>query len=78
MLYSLLMSPFVKQYSDEELLQWYQDLADELGRTPVSGDFHAHGGPSVMTYFRRFGSLGKVAKLAGRKPRPRGYNGRVV
>lgn len=71
------MSPFTQQYSNEELIQWYRELADELGRTPVSGDFRGNG-PSVMTYFRRFGNLGKVAKLAGKKPRPRGYNGRIV
>ena len=72
------MSPFTQQYSDEDLLQWFRELADNLGRTPGQRDLAERGGPSVMTYYRRFGNLQEVARRAGIKARVPGYGGRVV
>ena len=61
------MTPFEERYSDEDLLWWFRKLAKALGRRPVRSDIEASSGPSFMTYYRRFGSLKEVAKLAGLK-----------
>lgn len=74
---SLEMSPFAEEYSDEWLILWFQEVANGIGRTPSARDLKESGGPTAMTYYRRFGSLGLVARKAGLEPRGRGNLGKV-
>lgn len=52
-------------HSDDDLLRELRRLADDLGRTPTTGDMQEHGEYGSVTYYRRFGGWGKALEEAG-------------
>jgi hypothetical protein len=61
-----------EQYTDEELLDHLQRLAEELGRTPTAEDIHEADGASPGTYNWRFGGLRRAQEEAGLESNKRG------
>jgi predicted transcriptional regulator len=57
-----------KRYTDEELLDHLQRLAEELGRTPTERKINEVEGPSARTYNRRFGGFQQAQQAAGLEP----------
>ena len=51
-----------KKYSDDELIEYIQTRAKELGRRPIMRDMVY---PEYSVYFKRFGSWSNAMKLAG-------------
>ncbi len=51
-------------YTEQEMLDTLRRLAEELGRSPVGKDLIGRG-PSIGTYYYRFGSWTRAKELAG-------------
>lgn len=60
------------EYSDSEMVQWVQKLADK-GVPPTSKEIDEHPeAPSYTLYYERFGSLRQAVEKAGLQARSRG------
>lgn len=58
-------------YSDKELLNLLEDVAEELGRSPTAEDLSRHpDAPRSGTYSRRFGSFNEAKEEAGLETTP--------
>lgn len=56
----------IKSYTDDELIELLQKLANELGRTPTKRDMNkSKGYPSYATYYYRFGNWNNALQKAG-------------
>ena len=53
------------QYTNDDLLQELHDLADQLGRTPVSREMESEGAYSENVYRERFGTWNDALREAG-------------
>lgn len=56
--------PNPRTVTDEELLDSLSELAAELGKQPTAQDLVEHGGHSLATYQRRFGSWSAALEAA--------------
>lgn len=61
----LSMDDFNKQYTDRQLIENLQNIAEELGRTPTASDLLGREGPSNRAYSYRFGSWNDALEVAG-------------
>ena len=61
----LSMDDFNKQYTDRQLIENLQNIAEELGRTPTASDLLGREGPSNRAYSHRFGSWNDALEVAG-------------
>jgi hypothetical protein len=57
-----------KRYTDEQLLNHLQGLAEKLGRTPTERKINEVEGPCATTYERRFGGVQQAQQAAGLEP----------
>jgi hypothetical protein len=57
----------VAGYTDVQLISYLQELNKKLGRRPNTMDLKNTGGPSYLTYQRRFGKFKKALDAAGLK-----------
>lgn len=61
-----------QSHDDEEVcqaaIQYLQDVADELGRTPTREEIDRRNGPSAGLYNSRFGGMNAAFKAAGLQP----------
>jgi hypothetical protein len=55
-------------YSNHELIEELQRVADKLGNSPSIDKFREHGTISVTTYYNRFGSWNEAIVAAGYTP----------
>jgi DNA-binding LacI/PurR family transcriptional regulator len=57
-----------QQYTDKELIQDIQRVADEVGSTPSQPQYNEYGKASYSTLADRFGSYSAAVEAAGLKP----------
>lgn len=60
--------PPPRKYSDEQLIDWLQQIATRLGRTPSETESAAQLGISKHAFRRRFGSYTRATTMAGLVP----------
>lgn len=55
-------------YSNHDLIEEIQRVAEKLGNSPSINEFREHGSISVTTYYDRFGSWNEAIEAAGYTP----------
>lgn len=63
---------FKKEYSDKQLLDFIKNKFNEIGEVPRINNFKKYKFPSLLTWYRRFGSYTNAVKLCNLPPRKRG------